>query len=597
MPQGSPRSATRTIDSLPNIPPLMMQLGALPLLFLNPEFPYEAPVFLADGKTVDLSKTGSKFLYEMGNDPRLILFLERIPIVLVTVFAGALLFLWARELYGLGGAFLSLALFAFCPNVLAHGSLYTTDMGVTAMFFGTIYGLKKFFERPSAKRALFTGILFGLALLSKASAVLLFPLGIFFFALFLLEQNQEDLKQAPVQSALERYLAKALAVAVFIPAVSHKTTMVILGPLFWIVISSWFKKRAGLLAEALVWSLFLGLAFRLRKHGVEYQAAACLWVSAAASLSFWVRIGKKDAGLLLQRFACVGLVASLVVGLGYLDFFSKLSHGKVFSDFLRSFHIASSHSLTTAHIYGVGGSFIHVDWRYFILLALVKTPLAVLILFPLGALGLAKLRIPKVQKLLVFLTPVMFLMVASFLNQIRIGLRHVLPVYPFLFLMAGGVPELWRNIRMHGLKQAGWGAVLALVLFSSFRTLSVFPHYVSYFNEWVVGVEQGAKLTTDSNLLWGQDNRRFADQVRERGIGEISLSIFNDNQAEWKYYGVNWKSISEEEFKTPKPGFYGMDVGLYASLQARPDSWFRGRRPDFRAGPTIYVFRVPESRA
>ncbi len=59
----------------------------------------------------------------------------RMPILLLGLGLALLVFLWAREWFGLAGGILSLALFCFDPNFIAHSGLVTTDVGLSMFLF------------------------------------------------------------------------------------------------------------------------------------------------------------------------------------------------------------------------------------------------------------------------------------------------------------------------------------------------------------------------------------------------------------------------------------------------------------------------------
>jgi 4-amino-4-deoxy-L-arabinose transferase-like glycosyltransferase len=104
------------------------------------------------------------------------LFLARLLPCLITVLGSAGVFLVARRLFGSTGGLVALLLFAFDPNVIAHGSLATLDCGVAVLMFVAVGALMVLLEQPTARRALGAGVLFGLANLAKFTALLLLPI-------------------------------------------------------------------------------------------------------------------------------------------------------------------------------------------------------------------------------------------------------------------------------------------------------------------------------------------------------------------------------------------------------------------------------------
>lgn len=200
-------------------------------------------------------------------------------------------------------------------------------------------------------------------------------------------------------------------------------------------------------------------------------------------------------------------------------------------------------------------------------------------------------RNDDLTKLTVLFPPAAFLATASFLNTIKIGLRHVLPVYPFLFLAAGAlVPFLISQPR--GRARAAGILIAALVLIVPIESLWEFPHYLSFFNAAAGGSENGVRLLGDSNFNWGQDNRSLTEFVKAKGIGHIKISARTLHSAEYDYARIPWSPMSEQEDNSPAPGWYALDRAEYEQRQSRPDSWFRGRPPAAHVGRTYYIFHV-----
>ena len=156
-------------------PPLMQKLSALPLLLLQVQVP---PV---DDPRVLRSENpratyGREFFFESGNDALRMTQLARIPVILIG--AGLVLgvFAFARSLFGTGPAVAAAALAVLCPNLVAHARLATEDLGCAAGMFAAVFTLWRCVERPGPVRALVCGVVTGLALLAKYTALLLVPI-------------------------------------------------------------------------------------------------------------------------------------------------------------------------------------------------------------------------------------------------------------------------------------------------------------------------------------------------------------------------------------------------------------------------------------
>jgi len=155
-------------------PPLMKVLAAIPLMFMHVE-PPRSQVH----REVDEWNVAHDFVYHANDGDRL-LAAARFPITLLGALLGWVLFRYARAPWGaaLGslGALTATALLVFEPNVLAHSGLVTTDLGMTAMSFFSFASFVRAMRDGSRNRTVAAGVLFGLALLTKFTAVLLAPI-------------------------------------------------------------------------------------------------------------------------------------------------------------------------------------------------------------------------------------------------------------------------------------------------------------------------------------------------------------------------------------------------------------------------------------
>ena len=90
--------------------------------------------------------------------------------------AALVVFAWSRRLYGVWGGMISLVLWVFCPNVLAHARLITTDLGAMALAVLATFVFWLYLQRPDWRRATLAGFCLGMAQLSKFSLVLFYGL-------------------------------------------------------------------------------------------------------------------------------------------------------------------------------------------------------------------------------------------------------------------------------------------------------------------------------------------------------------------------------------------------------------------------------------
>ena len=125
---------------------------------------------------------GRYVLYAAGNDPDRLMFFARLPVILLTLLFGLVVFLFARDLAGLPGGLVALTLFTFSPDVLAHGSLATLDLSVAGFLLTTMWLLWRARFRPEVYLPL-AGLALGAALASKMNALAAVPLVLLLAAL------------------------------------------------------------------------------------------------------------------------------------------------------------------------------------------------------------------------------------------------------------------------------------------------------------------------------------------------------------------------------------------------------------------------------
>ena len=157
----------------PEHPPLVKDLAALPLLFLDLNFPTDTDAW--QNQLNGQWDQGGNFIFEFGNNPESIVRAARLPIVLFAVITALFLFFWARSMYGNKVALLATFFFAFSPTVIAHSGFVTTDIAATLGFLAGIATFVRTLQKPTRKNLVLTRIVFGLAQLLKFSLFLLVP--------------------------------------------------------------------------------------------------------------------------------------------------------------------------------------------------------------------------------------------------------------------------------------------------------------------------------------------------------------------------------------------------------------------------------------
>ena len=150
----------------PEHPPLSKLLSAVGLAFTDVRLD---PTFQGNQMQI-----GLRVLYGEGNDADRVLFLARLPMIVLTLLFGLVVFAFGRDLVGSIGGLVGLALYAFSPDVIAHGSLATNDMPMAGFLLTSAWLLWRARRRPWLYLPL-AGLAYGCALATKMSALVVLP--------------------------------------------------------------------------------------------------------------------------------------------------------------------------------------------------------------------------------------------------------------------------------------------------------------------------------------------------------------------------------------------------------------------------------------
>jgi len=243
-------------------------------------------------------------------------------------------------------------------------------------------------------------------------------------------------------------------------------------------------------------------------------------------------------------------------------------------------------------------------WYYFPVAFALKTTIPFL-LITIVALAWATWRLLKREwRFLWILIPVGVYLAISLTSHINIGIRHLLPVFPFLFIAGGALlGQVLQARRMVGI------AVLA-VLFAwmGFEVLRNFPNYTPYMNQLAWSHPHWYYLS-DSNVEWGDDVNALADYLKARGETKVSAAL----SAGWSTlgrYGIDYLDmVSLPPDKTPGTRYVAIGasflngsvipgdesvVGRRSFERTNLFARYRDRKPEAVFGGSIYLFREHE---
>ncbi len=568
----------------PEHPPLIKALAALPILFQEVNFPTDKASWQSDVN--GQWSAGAQFLYESGNDADEIIQWMRLGPMILVLLLILLIYIWAKELMGKNWALLPAFLFGFSPTVLAHGHYVTTDLGAAFGIFAASYFFIKYLFNPSRKHLIFAGIFFGIAQLLKFSAVLLVPFFGFLILVFVIWKAKNGYPKKFWRIFFQKVLSLILI-------------FVIGYILVWIVYGIFTlnypieKQKAD---TEFILTSFAGGPVRHASQGDAGESSPLLSSCIdSPGLRCLAEVNIKMASNRITRPLAEYMLGVLMV-------------------------IQRSSGGNTAYFLGEvsGGGW----WYYFPVVFLLKEPLASLILIAL-ALLIALWNIGKKLKamfkafgnylgthfaefsMIVF---VIFYWVYSVKSPLNIGVRHILPTIPFIYILSAGVFKKWseKGLISSILKKA---LIFGLAFWYLMETLISAPFFISYFNHFGGGTENGYTYVTDSNYDWGQDLKRLASWVENPPAGEkiekIAVNYFGGGSPEY-YMGdkaKNWQSSDGNPLKERIQWFAISINNLQGALGKLTDpnlrnpedeySWLKNPyEPYAKAGTSIFIYKL-----
>jgi dolichyl-phosphate-mannose--protein O-mannosyl transferase len=481
----------------PEHPPMVKDFAGLPLQFLH----LKQTMFMQPAWTTDVNgqwSFGRMTLYQSGGNPETMLRLSRLAVLPFFLLACWLMWRWARERYGDTAALLSLLLFAFSPTVLAHGRLVTTDLAAATGVLAATYAFVLFLRTPTRRTFSIAALALGGALLTKFNVVLLGPFFVAIAGLWGLEGRLGSWK-AWRRAAWLIGLTALVGLVAFIAVV---------WPYYGLHVVGYPPERQ--LADT--------------THIMSWQAD-----NPVKSVALWA------AGTPFIRAA-----GHWVFGLAMV--IQRSGGGNI--------------------IYWLGDVVKQGGPAYFPLVYLLKEPLAWWILVACAAASLIVRRGRHLgssardswwmrhEPEWVWLLWLAIYWGVSIKSTLNIGVRHLLPVYPFtILLVSGRIAVVLDWLRAHDRRRhAAFSLLIAILVgWYTFETVRVHPFPLTYFNQLAGGPSGGFRYVVDSNLDWGQDAKRLAMFADAHGIERICVDYFGWADAAWYLGGTRdvWTSSSK----------------------------------------------------
>jgi 4-amino-4-deoxy-L-arabinose transferase-like glycosyltransferase len=183
--------------------------------------------------------------------------------------------------------------------------------------------------------------------------------------------------------------------------------------------------------------------------------------------------------------------------------------------------------------YLLGKIYPHGIWYYFPVAFVIKASLAFLLLLALAVWAIATGKLREWREILFLTIPPAFHLLIAMSAGMNIGIRHILPMFPFLWVLIGGAASVLiaRNRK--------WVyAVAVLLMFQAISTSRVYPTYMVYANELWGGPSQTYKLLSDSNADWGQQLHAVNKYLDHHNVKDCWFLYFGEGVIDYHYYGI-----------------------------------------------------------
>ena len=503
--------------------------AALPLLFDHLNF---VPLNDRGWQRAEEGRTAHQFFYGVGNDPDQMMWQARMIMSIFGIALCLVVYRIAREFFGPVGALLAEMVAAFDPNFLAHTPLVDSDIPAAFFFTATVWSYWRLVQKISPGALLIAALSLAGLFLTKFSAPIVLPVLGAISVPRIFSRTEIGIHFASVRTALTNKWKKACALA-----------------------ASWLVLGAVLFAA--------------------------IWGSCSFRYAAWndnpEKIGARE------NFRSLANHEGTTWHWNYL-----LEDGGIFEN---SVSFARTHQLfPEAFLYGFAyvrkheidrPAFLDNHWSivgfrsFFPRAFSYKTPLPVLLLFALAIyLVIANRRSCKIETILNPLFGFALVYGAFALTrQLNIGHRHLLPIYPALFVACGALVPLIANKRSPVL-----AAIVTICLVRQIgESVTTWPNYLAYFNQAAGGPKRGYEHLVDSSLDWGQDLPALKSWIDNHGPSLARKPVY------LAYFGTadpRWYNISAIPFSPDKsaratppplgPGIYCISATTLQSVYA-PD--------------------------
>jgi Dolichyl-phosphate-mannose-protein mannosyltransferase len=387
-----------------------------------------------------------------------------------------LVFVWARKLYGAKAGLLAAFLMSICPNNLAAAVLVTTDAYASFFLLATMYTLWKYCTEKTLKNFVLFAFTLAFAQLAKQS---LFHLYIVCSILFFVYSWRTG------QKLDWKKLATNFTFIFFIN---------------WLVINSGF----------LFSKTFMPLG--------NFTFSSQLFLQLQQLLPSWLPVPFAEA---------------FITGLDMAKYYDQLGGG------LTGNPESSFANVTILNQSSTGGNF----WYYYFVSVFYKTPITYFVLIGLAIYVSFKKKLvssfTQIEWFLI-LPVIYYLLLMSFMYKTQCGIRHIIFIYPLLFVYCGSAVHLFNSTKVKIVLTAQLIYLVGSVLF-------YYKNYYAYTNEFCYNKLAAYKKVGASNINFNQGFKalnkylaenptvKYAPQAPAKGVFVVMLDEYMDIWNTGKY--------------------------------------------------------------
>lgn len=442
-------------------------------------------------------------------------FIAQLVTIFVSLILAGYLFWWTRQLYGINAGFLALLLYIFDPNIIAHSRIIHQNIFESCIIFIATYYFWCFLKFRDTKNAFLSILTFGIAQITRYTAIYLLPI----YLILWLGFYHSTIFQLFTTKKYQKIITNTKKFAIYI---------ILYGLTALLLINIGFS-----------WE---GTFTKLGDYKFKSESLA-----------------KIQSISPIMKLLPVPFPKAYMRGIDFGKAVQEQGRGEVGGSYLMG-KIAS-------------GGF----KKYYLIAFLYKVPIATQLLILMGIISLIRdrkeLKFWQNEAFLVVPSVIFFIILSK--ANLQLGIRYILLIFPFLFMIASRVMIGWNVAKI---RYRIFISILLIYLLIS--NLLYFPHYLAYFNELLVNRKMGYAILADSNIDWGQNDnyiiKYLEDNPETMYTSLIQKMIIKPNELESKFN-------SERVFNLSNPQAGKLLIGSNELVGIVGDAaYYRGSPETFR---------------